>query len=118
MGMERRSRVVSDKEKYMVAVHEIGHTVVSWFLKHPQPVLKVSIVPRGSSSLGHTQQSPSTAYLSSREQLCDQMAVALGGRAAEQVVYGSITTGAEDDLRRVTQLAYNMIARLGMGQVC
>lgn len=114
MGLERRSRVVSKDERHIVSVHEVGHALTSWFLKTADPVLKVSIIPRGEAGLGFTQSLPSTDLLQTQEALLDRMVVLLGGRAAEQIMFGRITTGAQDDLRKVTELAYALITRYGM----
>ena len=116
MGLERRSRVVSGEEKQTVAVHEVGHALVAWFLKHTDPVLKVSIVPRGEAGLGFTQTLPGTHLLHTQEALADRMAALLGGRAAEQVLCGRVTTGAQDDLQKVTRLAYALVTQYGMSK--
>eukprot|EP00049_Salpingoeca_infusionum_P008008 m.129143 g.129143 ORF g.129143 m.129143 type:complete len:795 (+) comp13886_c0_seq1:188-2572(+) len=113
-GMERRSKVVSSAERRVVAHHEIGHALVAWLQHTTDPVLKVSIVPRGSGALGFTQSLPSDSHLYTTEQLIEKMAVLLGGRAAEQVMFNRVTTGAHDDLQRVTEIAYNMVTKFGM----
>ena len=87
---------------------------MGWFLEHTDPVVKVSIVPRGVSALGYAQHLPEERDLYSREALLDQMTMALGGRAAEEIVFGEVTTGARDDLERVTNMAYAMVADYGM----
>jgi len=97
-----------------VAYHEAGHAVAGWFLKHADPLLKVSIIPRGKGALGYAQYLPKDQYLFSKEQLLDRMCMILGGRASEQIIFGSITTGAQDDLLKVTKLAYAQISSFGM----
>lgn len=116
-GSERRTRVLSSKELRTVAYHEAGHVVVSWFLRHADPLLKVSIVPRGSSALGYAQYIPEELFLHSREQLLDRMCTLLGGRAAENIFFGTITTGAADDLEKVSRLAHAQITHYGMSSI-
>lgn len=113
-GLEKRNKVVSKKEREIVAHHEAGHAVAGWFLEHADPLLKVSIVPRGSSALGFAQYLPPDRVLQSRVQLEDFMVMALAGRSAERLIYGSVTSGAENDLERVTRAAYALITRFGM----
>ena len=113
-GIERTTRVLSKEEKEIVAYHEAGHAVAGWYLEHAYPLLKVSIVPRGSAALGYAQYLPKDQSLHSEPQLFDQMCMTLGGRAAEQIVFGSITTGAQNDLEKVTQIAYAQVKSLGM----
>ena len=115
-GLEKKSRVISQEERKTVAYHEAGHAVVSWFLQHAEPLLKVSIVPRGSAALGFAQYLPNENQLMTTEQMRDMICMALGGRASEQVVIGSISTGAQNDLQRVTQMTYSMIGVYGMGK--
>ncbi|TDH68186.1 hypothetical protein CCR75_004103 [Bremia lactucae] len=113
-GLET-NRIMSPEEKKTVAFHEAGHAVAGWFLEHADPLLKVTIVPRGKGSLGYAQYLPKEVALHSREALTDMMCMALGGRASEFVNFdGRITTGASDDLRRVTQIAYSMVQLYGM----
>ncbi|CEG44060.1 cell division protease ftsh [Plasmopara halstedii] len=113
-GLET-NRIMSPEEKKTVAYHEAGHAVAGWFLEHADPLLKVTIVPRGKGSLGYAQYLPKEVALHSREALIDMMCMALGGRASEFVNFdGRITTGASDDLRRVTQIAYSMVQLYGM----
>ncbi|XP_038609884.1 AFG3-like protein 1 isoform X2 [Tachyglossus aculeatus] len=104
-GLEKKTQVLQPNEKTTVAYHEAGHAVVGWFLEHADPLLKVSIIPRGKG-LGYAQYLPKEQYLYTREQLFDRMCMMLGGRVAEQLFFGRITTGAQDDLRKVTQSAY------------
>ncbi|XP_058243645.1 AFG3-like protein 1 [Hemibagrus wyckioides] len=114
-GLEKKTRVLQPAEKTTVAYHEAGHAVVGWFLEHADPLLKLSIIPRGKG-LGYVQYQPKEQYLFTREQLFDRMCVMLGGRVAEQVFFGRITTGAQDDLRKVTQSAYAQIMQFGMSE--
>ena len=117
-GLEKKSRVLSAEERKTVAVHEAGHAVCGWFLEHADPLLKVSIIPRGSAALGYAQYLPKDQYLFSKQQLMDRMCMTLGGRVAEELTFaGTITTGAQDDLQKVTKLAYAQITRYGMDAV-
>ena len=113
-GMEKKHKVLQPLERKTVAYHEAGHAVVGWFLEHCDPLLKVSIVPRGSAALGYAQYQPKEQFLMSTEQMADRMCMMLGGRVAEQLFFERITTGAGDDLRKVTQLAYSQIVTYGM----
>lgn len=113
-GLEKKNKVISKKEREIVAHHEAGHAIAGWFLKHSDPLVKVSIIPRGSAALGFAQYLPVDKFLQSREQLNDFMIMALGGRVAEQICFGSITTGAQDDLNRVTRAVYAQITNYGM----
>ncbi|XP_036440478.1 AFG3-like protein 1 [Colossoma macropomum] len=115
-GLEKKTQVLQPAEKTTVAYHEAGHAVVGWFLEHADPLLKVSIIPRGKG-LGYAQYLSKEQYLFTREQLFDRMCMMLGGRVAEQVFFGRITTGAQDDLRKVTQSAYAQIVQFGMSDV-
>ena len=112
-GLES-NKIMSDHEKSIVAHHESGHAIAGWFLEHTDPLLKVTIIPRTSGALGFAQYLPKEVFLRSREQIMDIVCMALAGRAAEQVFFGQVTTGASDDLRRVTQLVYSMIKDFGM----
>merc|ERR1712180_437254 len=112
-GMEKKTNVLQPEEKRTVAYHEAGHAVVGWFLEHADPLLKVSIIPRGKG-LGYAQYLPKEQYLYSTEQLYDRMCMTLGGRASEQIFFGRITTGAQDDLQKVTKSAYAQITQFGM----
>ncbi|XP_070823267.1 mitochondrial inner membrane m-AAA protease component AFG3L1-like isoform X2 [Chaetodon trifascialis] len=114
-GLEKKTQVLQLPEKTTVAYHEAGHAVVGWFLEHADPLLKVSIVPRGKG-LGYAQYLPKEQYLFTREQLFDRMCMMLGGRVAEQVFFHRITTGAQDDLRKVTQSAYAQVVQFGMNE--
>ena len=112
-GLESH-KIMSPHEKSIVAHHEAGHAVAGWFLEHADPLLKVTIIPRTSGALGFAQYLPKEVYLRSREQIMDIVCMALAGRAAEQVFFNEVTTGASDDLRRVTQLVYSTIKDYGM----
>ncbi|XP_069822185.1 mitochondrial inner membrane m-AAA protease component AFG3L1-like [Dendropsophus ebraccatus] len=114
-GLEKKTQVLQPDEKRTVAYHEAGHAVVGWFLEHADPLLKVSIIPRGKG-LGYAQYLPKEQYLYSKEQLFDRMCMMLGGRVAEQIFFGRITTGAQDDLKKVTQTAYAQIVTFGMSK--
>lgn len=98
-----------------MAYHEAGHAVAGWYLEHADPLLKVSIIPRGKG-LGYAQYLPKEQYLYTKEQLLDRMCMTLGGRVAEEIFFGRITTGAQDDLRKVTQSAYAQIVQFGMNE--
>lgn len=115
-GLEKKNKVISAEERRTVAYHEAGHAVVGWFLQHTEPLLKVSIVPRGSAALGFAQYLPNENMLMTTEQMNDMIAMALGGRAAEQVMLGKISTGAQNDLERVTKMAYGQVAIYGMSE--
>jgi len=116
-GLERKSRVLSEKERDIVAHHEIGHALVASSLPQADPVHKVTIIPRGVGALGATYQLPlEDRYLLTRSELEDRIAVLLGGRAAEEVVYGEISTGAHNDLERATEMARLMVTQYGMSE--
>merc|ERR1719174_117839 len=114
-GLES-NKLISDKEKEIVAHHEAGHAVAGWFLEHADPLMKVTIIPRSNGALGFAQYLPKEVFLRTRAQIEDIICMALAGRAAEQVVFGSVTTGASDDLRRVTGMIYQMIQVYGMNE--
>jgi cell division protease FtsH len=114
-GLERHQRVLGAKERYTVAVHEMGHALVAMTLPGTDPVHKISIIPRGIGALGYTLQRPSEdRYLAARSELRNRLAVLLGGRAAEALVIGEVSTGAADDLVKATDIAHDMVARYGM----
>ncbi|MCS6991884.1 MAG: ATP-dependent zinc metalloprotease FtsH [Chitinophagales bacterium] len=115
-GLEKKNKIISEEEKRIVAYHEAGHAICGWFLEYADPLVKVSIVPRGVAALGYAQYLPKEQYLYTREQLYDQMCMALGGRAAEEIVFGKISTGAQNDLERITKMAYAMVAIYGMNE--
>lgn len=114
-GLEKKTQVLQPNEKKTVAYHEAGHAVAGWFLEHADPLLKVSIIPRGKG-LGYAQYLPREQYLYTKEQLLDRMCMTLGGRVSEQIFFGKITTGAQDDLKKVTQSAYAQIVQFGMNE--
>ncbi|XP_059849034.1 AFG3-like protein 2 [Hypanus sabinus] len=114
-GLEKKTQVLQPDEKRTVAYHEAGHAVVGWFLEHADPLLKVSIIPRGKG-LGYAQYLPKEQYLYTKEQLFDRMCMMLGGRVSEQIFFGRITTGAQDDLKKITQSAYAQIVQFGMSE--
>ncbi|XP_037937215.1 AFG3-like protein 2 [Teleopsis dalmanni] len=114
-GMEKKTNVLAPEEKNTVAHHEAGHAVAGWFLEHADPLLKVSIIPRGKG-LGYAQYLPKDQYLLSKEQLFDRMCMTLGGRVAEELFFNRITTGAQDDLKKITDSAYAQIVRFGMNE--
>jgi AFG3 family protein len=115
-GLERRNNVMTEAEKRTVAFHEAGHAIAGWFLEHADPLLKVTIIPRSSGALGFAQYLPKEVALFSREALVDRMCMALGGRVSEELNFGRITTGASDDLDKVTQMAYAMTTIYGMNE--
>uniref|UniRef100_A0A182PII3 AAA+ ATPase domain-containing protein n=1 Tax=Anopheles epiroticus TaxID=199890 RepID=A0A182PII3_9DIPT len=114
-GMEKKTNVLSPEEKRTVAYHEAGHAVCGWFLEHSDPLLKVSIIPRGKG-LGYAQYLPKDQYLLTTEQLYDRMCMTLGGRVSEEIFFQRITTGAQDDLKKITDSAYAQITRFGMNK--
>lgn len=113
-GLEKKNKIISPEEKKIVAYHEAGHAVAGWFLEHADPLVKVSIVPRGVAALGYAQYLPKEQFLYQAEQLLDEMCMTLSGRAAEEIVFGKVSTGALSDLERVTKLAYSMVTVYGM----
>ena len=116
-GPERKSRLISDKEKEIIAYHESGHAIVAKMLPNCDPVHKVSIIPRGNATLGYTLQLPTQdRYLISKLELMDRLAVLLGGRVAEDLIFKDITTGAQNDLERATKIARQMITEYGMSE--
>ncbi len=115
-GIEKPNNLMTPDEKKTVAYHEAGHAIAGWFLEHADPLLKVTIVPRGSGALGFAQYLPKEVSLHTKEQIMDMMCMALGGRAAEDIIFGRVTTGASDDLNRVTQMAYGMVRVYGMSE--
>jgi cell division protease FtsH len=116
-GLERRSRVINPKEKEIVAYHEAGHALVAESREHADRVAKISVIPRGVAALGYTQQQPTEdRYLMTRAELLDRLDVLLGGRVAEEIIFGDISTGAQDDLQRATDMVRHMVARYGMSE--
>ena len=117
-GLERKTRVMNKREKEIVAYHESGHALVATALPGVDPVRKISIIPRGIGALGYTQQLPTEdRYLMTRSELEDRLCVLLGGRVAEEVVFGDISTGAQDDLQKATDIALSMVTQYGMSEV-
>ena len=114
-GLERKNKIITDNEKRKIAYHEAGHATVSWLLKHASPLIKVTIIPRGKA-LGAAWYLPEERQITTREQLMDEMASTLGGRVSEQLTFGEISTGALNDLERVTKQAYAMVAYYGMSK--
>jgi len=114
-GLERKTKIISMEEKKTIAYHEAGHATVSWLLEYASPLLKVTIIPRGRA-LGAAWYLPEERQLTTREQILDEMAYALGGRAAEQLVFGKISTGALSDLEKITKQAYAMVSYFGMSE--
>ena len=114
--LEKKNKIISPEEKRIVAYHESGHAIAGWFLEHADPLVKVSIVPRGIAALGYAQYLPKEQYLYTTEQLLDSIKMTLGGRAAEEIVFGKISTGAQNDLERITKLAYAMVTMYGMNK--
>ena len=113
-GLEKKSKVLSENEKKIVAYHEAGHAICGWYLEFADPLLKVSIIPRGQGALGYAQYLPPDIYLLSTDQLNDRMTMALGGRISEELHFPSVTSGASDDFKKVMGMAYNMVTKLGM----
>ena len=116
-GLEKKNKLISPRERKIVAYHESGHAIVGWFLEHTDPVLKVSIVPRGLAALGYTLQTPlEDRFLMTTEELDDKICALLGGRVAEEIIFGRISTGAQNDLERITNMAFAMVAEFGMSK--
>ena len=115
-GPEKKTRVMSEKERLITAYHEMGHAMVGHYLEHADPVHKISVISRGQA-LGYTISLPTEdKFLTTRAELSDTMAMTLGGRAAEEIVFGEVTTGASNDLEKVTQTAKQMVMRFGMSE--
>lgn len=115
-GLEKKNKIISPDEKKIVAYHEAGHAVAGWYLEHADPLVKVSIVPRGVAALGYAQYLPKEQFLYQTEQLLDEMCMAFGGRVAEDIVFGKISTGALSDLERITKMAYSIVTIYGMNK--
>jgi AFG3 family protein len=113
-GLEKKNKIISPDEKKIIAYHEAGHAVCGWFLEHAHPLLKVTIVPRGTAALGYAQYTPKEQYLYNTDQMIDQICMTLGGRAAEEIIFGKISTGAQNDLQQITKIAYSMVSIYGM----
>ena len=112
-GLES-NKIMSTEERSIVAHHEAGHAVAGWFLKHADPLMKVTIIPRSSGALGYAQYLPKEVFLRTQAQIMDIVCMALAGRAAEEIFFGRVTTGAQDDLKRVTDIVYSTIQLYGM----
>jgi cell division protease FtsH len=113
-GLEKKNKIILPDEKKVIAYHEAGHAVSGWFLEYAHPLVKVTIVPRGVAALGYAQYLPKEKYLTLKEELLDGLAMTLGGRAVEELVFGKISTGALSDLQQVTRVAYAMVSVYGM----
>jgi cell division protease FtsH len=114
-GLQKKNRVMNAQEKEIVAFHESGHAIVAESVEHADPVHKISIIPRGIAALGYTQQQPTEdRYLLTRSELIDRLAVLLGGRVAEELVFNEISTGAQNDLQRASDIARAMVTEYGM----
>ncbi|NXU32686.1 SPG7 protein, partial [Thalassarche chlororhynchos] len=113
-GTAKRSKILSPEERKVVAFHESGHALVGWLLEHTEAVMKVSIAPRTNAALGFAQILPREQYLFTKEQLLERMCMALGGRVSEAITFNKVTTGAQDDLKKVTKIAYSMVKQYGM----
>ena len=113
-GLEKKNKIISPEEKRIVAFHEAGHAIAGWFLEHADPLVKVSIVPRGVAALGYAQYLPKEQFLYTTEQLLDGLCMTMGGRVAEDIVFNKISTGAQNDLERITKLSYAMVSIYGM----
>ncbi len=113
-GLEKKNKLISPEEKEIIAYHEAGHAICGWYLEHAYPLLKVTIVPRGTAALGYAQYTPKEQYLYNTDQLNDQICMTLGGRAAEEIFFGKISTGASNDLQQISKIAYSMITVYGM----
>src|SRR6476661_5666276 len=113
-GLEKKNKIILPEEKEIIAYHEAGHAICGWFLEHAYPLLKVTIVPRGTAALGYAQYTPKEQYLYDTDQLMDQICMTLGGRASEEIFFGKISTGAQNDLQQITRTAYSMVTVYGM----
>ncbi|HZF65480.1 MAG TPA: ATP-dependent zinc metalloprotease FtsH, partial [Chitinophagaceae bacterium] len=113
-GLEKKNKIISPDEKRIIAYHEAGHAICGWYLEHAYPLLKVTIVPRGTAALGYAQYTPKEQYLYNTDQLQDQICMTLGGRASEELFFGKISTGAQNDLQQITRIAYAMVTVYGM----
>lgn len=113
-GLEKKNKIISPEEKKIIAFHEAGHAICGWYLEHAYPLLKVTIVPRGTAALGYAQYTPKEQYLYNIDQLTDQICMTLGGRASEEIFFNKISTGAQNDLQQITRIAYSMVTVYGM----
>lgn len=115
-GLEKKNKLIKPEEKRIVAYHEAGHAITGWYLKHTDPVIKVSIVPRGLAALGFAQSLPDERYITTKDAFMDQMTMMIGGRVAEEIIFGQLSTGAQNDLERITKTAYAMVVDFGMSE--
>jgi AFG3 family protein len=115
-GLEKKSKIILPEEKKIIAYHEAGHAICGWYLEHAYPLLKVTIVPRGTAALGYAQYTPKEQYLYNTDQLNDQLCMTLGGRASEEIFFNKISTGAQNDLQQITRIAYAMVTVYGMNE--
>lgn len=115
-GLEKKNKIISPEEKKIIAYHEAGHAICGWYLEHAYPLLKVTIVPRGTAALGYAQYTPKEQYLYNTDQLNDQICMTLGGRASEEIFFGKISTGAQNDLQQITRIAHAMVTVYGMSE--
>ena len=115
-GLEKKNKLISPDEKKIIAYHEAGHAICGWYLEHAAPLIKVTIVPRGIGTLGYAQYLPKEEYITRTEQLLDRICMTFGGRAAEKIVFGKISTGAQNDLDQVTRMSYSMVTVFGMNE--
>ena len=115
-GLEKKNKIILPEEKEIIAYHEAGHAICGWYLEHAYPLLKVTIVPRGTAALGYAQYTPKEQYLYNTDQLKDQLCMTLGGRASESIFFGKISTGASNDLQQITKMAYAMVTVYGMNE--
>lgn len=115
-GLEKKNKLISPHEKKIIAYHEAGHAICGWFLPHAHPLVKVSIIPRGAAALGFAQYLPKEQNLYTYDELMDTICMTLGGRVTEEIIFGNISTGAQNDLERTTQMVYSMIAVYGMNK--
>ncbi|MBK9212022.1 MAG: ATP-dependent zinc metalloprotease FtsH [Saprospiraceae bacterium] len=113
-GLEKKNKIISPSEKEIIAYHEAGHAICGWYLEHASPLVKVTIVPRGIGTLGYAQYLPKEEYIVRTEQLLDRICMTFGGRAAEEIVFNKVSTGAQSDLDQVTKMAYSMVGVYGM----
>lgn len=115
-GVEKKTKILSPEEQRIVAYHEAGHAICGWYLRYAHPLLKVSIIPRGLGALGYAQYLPPDKYLLSTKELVDRMIMTLGGRVSEELNFASVTSGAHDDFKKVTNIAQSMVLRFGMSK--
>lgn len=115
-GLEKKNKIISPEEKQIIAYHEAGHAICGWYLEHAHPLVKVTIVPRGLAALGYAQYLPKEQYITRKEKLLDDICMTLGGRAAENVVFNKISTGAQSDLDHITRMSYDMILNYGLNE--